>query len=306
MHRPRVHHAIAWLLLAASVAAAGELTPVNQRSYRPYPPVELTSYIFEAPRPIRAWTVQIDLTSPDIEFAATCGSDDLEGRLETRCATTQQFAEDNNVQVAVNAAPFAPLRDKPGEGMDVVGLGVCNGHMYSEPNDQYGALVVTRDGRVDIWAPPYGDRPLDDVEEAVGGFHILVAQGKNVAARAAATTTANFADVNPRTAAGLSPDRHTLWLIVVDGRNTERSRYDPRRTRRLRHLPGLRRAAQPRRRRIEHPRGRGSRQSRVARRQPTGRPRTARHAPPGGQQFRRAHQVRVGAGIAPVTRKSML
>jgi len=55
------------------------------------------------------------------------------------------------------------------------------------------------------------------------GVSISSSRRARTSARAAATTTANFADVNPRTAAGLSPDRHTLWLIVVDGRNTERS-----------------------------------------------------------------------------------
>lgn len=218
---------IATLLLTAvfhaPLASAAELTPASQRSYRPYPPTELTSYVFEQPRPIRAWTVRVDLTSPDIEFVATCGGENLEGNLETRSATTLEFAESEHTQIAINASPFSPLRETSGEGMDVVGLGACNGNVYSAPDERYGALVVTRDGRVEIWAPPYAADQLARVDDATGGFHVLVDDGVSVAARAAAATSPKFADVNPRTAVGLSADGKTLWLIVVDGRNRGRS-----------------------------------------------------------------------------------
>lgn len=210
-------------VLHAPLASAAELTAASQRSYRPYPPTELTSYVFEQPRPIRAWTVRVDLTSPDIEFVATCGDGNLEGNLETRSATTLEFAEAEHTQIAINASPFSPLRETSGEGMDVVGLGACDGNVYSTPDERYGALVVTRDGRVEIWAPPFSADQLARVDDAAGGFHVLVKDGVSIAPKAAAATSPKFADVNPRTAVGLSADGKTLWLIVVDGRNAGRS-----------------------------------------------------------------------------------
>lgn len=209
-------------LLVCGSAVAAELTPVSKRSYRPYPPVEVSSFIFEDPRPIRAWTARIDLTSPDVELVTTCRGN-VGGTLETESMTTLDFAQTQNVQIAVNASPFSPFREKAGEGMDVVGLAACDGEVFSQADDRFGALVVARDGRVDIWSPPIEADRLSHVRDAVGGFRVLVEHGHSLAAKAAAASGEKFAGVNPRTAVGLTADRNTLWLIVVDGRNAGRS-----------------------------------------------------------------------------------
>jgi len=213
----------ATLFASASAARAdGFPEPASKRSYRPYPPVEITSLIFESPRPLRVWTARIDTSTPEVEILNTCRGN-VAGALETECATTLEFAQSNGAQVAINASPFSPFRQNTGEGMDIVGLAACDGQVFSQPDDRFGALVVTRDNRVDIWSPPIAEDRLAQVRSAVGGFRILVEKGRSVAEKAAAASGEKFAGVNPRTAVGVSADRNTLWFIIVDGRNPGRS-----------------------------------------------------------------------------------
>lgn len=211
-------------LLAAMAlpVRADELTPIESRGYHPYKPIELTSYVFDSPRPIRAWCAKIDLTSPDVQIVTTPHGD-VPPEFETACATTKQFAESADVQLAVNASPFSPFRDHPGEGMDVIGLAAADGDIFSSPHAQYGALITRADGSMRILTPPVDEKTLREVDDAAGGFHVLMRRGEDVSERAAAVVAPGHAGVNPRTAAGLSEDGRTLWLIVVDGRNKGRS-----------------------------------------------------------------------------------
>ncbi len=203
-------------------AFAEALKPVEHRSYRPYPPIEVTSYVFDRPRPIRAWSAKVDLSSPDVQIVVTPRGN-VGPHFETACATTLEFAESAQVQLAVNATPYDPLRDESGQGMDISGLSASDGDIYSEPDDQFGAIVFDASGRGRIITAPYTPAKLAGVDDGVGGFRVLVKGGKSVAGSVATYVPPDFAGVNPRTAAGLSADGRTLWLIVVDGRNPGRS-----------------------------------------------------------------------------------
>src|SRR5436305_13118361 len=58
--------------LRAEVTARAEFPrPREARPTRPYPGVEVTALEFTAPRPLRAWVIQIDLTAPDLDFVVT-------------------------------------------------------------------------------------------------------------------------------------------------------------------------------------------------------------------------------------------
>ena len=213
---------VSTLACDVGTARAAKLAPVESHSYRPYPPLDVTSYVFNDPRPIRAWTVRVDLTSPDIEFVTTQRSP-AGAKMETACATTRQFAKDNDVQLAINASPFSPLRGHAGEDTDIIGLAVNDGDKYSTPHPQYGALLIGKDGKVTIAPPPLSAKALASVDEGVGGFHILLQDGTNFAKRVASSVPGKFANPNPRTAVGLSADGKTMWIIVIDGRHRKRS-----------------------------------------------------------------------------------
>jgi hypothetical protein len=161
------------------------LNPVSQRTTTPYPAVRLTSFVFDQPRPIRAWSARIDLTAEGVELIATCPGD-VEPPSETACATTLAFAKSETVQLAINASPFSPFRQKSGAGMDVVGLAACNGKVFSQPHQDFGALVETQSGSVEIWSPPIDRAQQDTIEDAVSGFRVLVRDGKSQAEQVAA------------------------------------------------------------------------------------------------------------------------
>ena len=194
----------------------------SSRSYRPYPAIELTSLVFEKPRPLRAWTARIDLTSPEVELVTTPPAKSSPG-FETESATTAEFATAENVQLAINATPFTPSRRKSGEETELTGLGACDGVIYSNPHNVYGALIVSAEGKAEIASPPINQKILSNVQNGVGGAHVLVSRGINKAYLAEADSHKHFSGPNPRTAVGLSADAKTMWFIVVDGRNQNRS-----------------------------------------------------------------------------------
>ncbi|MBN1512535.1 MAG: phosphodiester glycosidase family protein [Phycisphaerae bacterium] len=189
--------------------------PVDKEATRPYPALELTYERYEQPRPLRVWVARIDLKNPDVQLVATCGSEEVQPEFETRCERTLDFAKRRNVQFAVNASAFGPLRKKSGEPMQVVGLGACEGHVYSPPDERFGAFIVRKDGRIRIGNPPYD---LEQVDEAVSGFHMLIENGQDVVERTASRQSPGFVGVNPRTAVGVDKEGETLWLAVFDGR----------------------------------------------------------------------------------------
>ncbi len=196
--------------------------PADARGYKPYSAIEFTSYVFDEPRPIRAWTARIDLAAPEIVLVFTPPAD-LPGNLETTSATATEFAQTEDVQLAINATPFRPQRDRSGEGIDLLGLAARDGRIYSEPHPQYGAFVLTTEDDAEIWAAPIAKNQLDHVDGAAGGYHVLVRDGHNRVDRIAHTLPAEFVAPQPRTALGLADDNRTLWVLIVDGRNPGRS-----------------------------------------------------------------------------------
>jgi hypothetical protein len=213
---------LVWLLAGALPVVADDLNVVAKRSYRPYKPVEVTSWVYDAPRPIRAWTVAVDLNAEGLQWVTTPRGGGNEA-FETACQTTLEFAEQYQVQVALNASPFSPFRKQSGEPMDVVGLGAADGDVYSQPDKRFGGLVFDAVGHPRILPAPIDVTRVGAIDDAVGGFHVLVRGGENRVAVIEPLVSESFANVNPRSAVGLSKDRRTLWLIAVDGRVKGRS-----------------------------------------------------------------------------------
>lgn len=188
--------------------------PVETQRTQPYSGLELTYLRYEQPRPLRVWVARIDLRTPGVEFRATCGAD-VGPEWETTSEITPEFAARRGVQLAINASAFDPLRAKTGEPMQVIGIGACDGKVYSPPDERFGALIVTKDGKITIANPPYDAAQID---EAVSGFHMLIENGRDVVHRAAQKLKPAFVGVNPRTAAGIDKAGTTLFLAVFDGR----------------------------------------------------------------------------------------
>jgi len=163
---------------------------------------------------------RIDLTAPGISFTGSSPAPTgvlIPGtnpplQAETVAQTTSQFLISSGAQYAVNAGFFSPCCRAANEGKDIIGLTVSNGVVVS-PLDptRPASLVITTDNRASVGNVL--SLPAN-VADAVTGSDILVTAGRNVAP----TADNSFNGANPRTAAGVSQDGRTLYLLTLDGR----------------------------------------------------------------------------------------
>lgn len=158
----------------------------------------------QTPRPLKVHAVRVSLNEPGIQFFVTPSNGDRPR--ETDGLKTSTFLIRYRCQVAINASPFEPFAKAEGDPMDVVGLSISRGDMYSGPHDTFGALRITRENHARVAVPPYTTR---SAYNAVGGFGALLRDGKNVA---------EDDKLNPRTAVGVSKDGRYLYLVAIDGR----------------------------------------------------------------------------------------
>jgi len=165
------------------------------------------------PRNLSIHIVEIDLKAPGIGFRLTPPSAQYPNR--TLHQTTRNFLIEQNAQLAINGGFFAYTPPPGAPYTRMVHLAVSNGVGYApfegaEPAINMGrnnvTTVVTRDTSV---PPGYATTPAVDLWNAVGGNEYIVFNGQN---------TANWNELHPRTAAGVTAD-NKLLLFTVDGRN---------------------------------------------------------------------------------------
>ena len=170
----------------------------------------------------RGLAAEIDLRAPGIGFtgsqpapagAPLAGSNPPQPA-ETVAQTTSQFLIDSGAGLATNSGFFAPCCNAANEGKDVIGLTVTDGSTVS-PLDpaRPASLLISPTNQALVGA--FTSLPVGfAVDDAVTGSDILVGRGANVAP----TTDTAFNNANPRTAAGVSADGRTLYLVTIDGR----------------------------------------------------------------------------------------
>ncbi|MBN9517792.1 phosphodiester glycosidase family protein [bacterium] len=202
-----VRLAAVFALTVAAVASAGPAdgpfqTPPAWKAR--FAGVEVTELAATAPRPMKGLAVRIDLTAPGIEFLATPDNGDREG--ETDGLKTSTFLKEHKLQLAINAAPFAPIHKDERLKQDVVGLHVSRGKVVSGEQGKLPALLLTKDNKARVASPRFD---LAGVWNAVGGFHVVLKGGQVIE---------GDKSIHPRTAAGVSADGRTLVWLVIDGR----------------------------------------------------------------------------------------
>lgn len=195
------------VLVSALVLAVQPDRPFAATAWEPlFAGVELADLSADRPRPMKGHAVRIDLTAPGVGFLATPDNGDRPS--ETDGLKTSTFLARHKLQVAVNAAPFGPVRadNAEGNGLDVAGLQISGGKAVSGPNGNYPALLVAKGNTVRVARPPFDTA---GVENAVGGFHVVLERGGVIE---------GDESIHPRTAAGVSADGKSLVLLVIDGR----------------------------------------------------------------------------------------
>lgn len=174
----------------------------------PYPPITVETYRNKT-YPIIWHLVTIDLSDSSLSLTAAPLSVSSEGIVKGE--TTADFAKRTGSIVAINASPFSVPDDKPlfaTADRQPSGLFISDGQLISEPMEQYGALGFTRDNRAFIMESQTEALP-EDTSIVLGGFWVIIRNGEHY------DSFKNFQD--SRTAAGISQDGLTLYLLSVEG-----------------------------------------------------------------------------------------
>ena len=154
--------------------------------------------------PNRIQILEVDLTHPKVRLRAT--------RSAHRRSTTSAFADRYGCQMAVNGDFFSFTT------YATSGLALGAGEQWSDTSDGSGQgyIAFGRDNAVAISAPSAVAPAEDWMSDVVGGRPLLVKGGERIVF----DPCTGFCARNPRTAAGISQDGTTLYLVVVDGRST--------------------------------------------------------------------------------------
>ncbi len=175
----------------------------------------------QVPRPLVVHLVTIDLTAPGVRVLVTPG--EAIGGMEVPARTTSEFLTAFDLQLAINGGFFKPFHSNTpwdyyphsGDPVDVTGLAISNGVTYSTSDSRLPVLCIATNGHAQI-------NPINcpaDTSQAIAGNVILVAGGVPVTLE----DRAYYKNLHPRTAVAIDEAGQTLWLIVVDGRQTNYS-----------------------------------------------------------------------------------
>ena len=177
-----------------------------------YDGIDVATYEVADPL-MKVCAARIDITVPGIEFKTTPPNENFEPETrETTRQTTAGFLKDSGLSVAVNANfynPFNAQTISTSGDANLIGLGVSDGFVESQPVANYPSFVVKKNGDVDICVYNEGD-DLSEIQQAVSGNRIVLQDGEVLEQTDKA--------VHPRTAVGFSKDKKYVYLMTIDGR----------------------------------------------------------------------------------------
>lgn len=148
--------------------------------------------------------VRVDLSEPAVSFLVTPSNGDEP--LDCAARTPSEFLEEFGCQVAINGSAFTPRATGHGSPLDVRGLSLSRGDLYSPTIPQFDALLISRDHLAWIDEAPVDPK---DAYNGLSGFHMLLRSGVRLG---------DDRDVQPRSAVGVSEDGRYLILMIIDGR----------------------------------------------------------------------------------------
>ncbi|MBQ9455150.1 MAG: phosphodiester glycosidase family protein [Thermoguttaceae bacterium] len=170
---------------------------------------------FEVTDPLlKVYVLRIDTQTPGISFVTTGRCENFKAdEAETDRRTVPDFLMENDLEAAINANFYSPFNHQTliSRGpSDQKGLVISDGVLVSPPQIGFASFIQDQnDGLFYVRTFKPGDS-LDGIRTAVSGNRILMEGGKRVDSPDRAR--------HPRTAVGVSPDRKTVYFVVVDGR----------------------------------------------------------------------------------------
>ncbi len=161
--------------------------------------------------------IQVDLRADGLEFFTT-PNDDIDDH-EFSARTVEQFVDEFDLQLGINADFFQPWKDNgpfnyyphDGEGVDVRGIAYSLGEQTSDgymSPEHTKTVYISSDNRVVF-------ESVESPYNAVSGNIMLIEHGE---VQTFQPDNSYLQKPHPRTAIGLSEDENTLIIVVVDGR----------------------------------------------------------------------------------------
>lgn len=164
--------------------------------------------IFDNPSVV-AHVVKVDLRQNTAVFQVTA-----KDATSYEPIKTSAFLDQFEVDIAINGS-FYQI-DRQSGAYSPIGLVIANGVVDNNGRFNYPALCISTTNQINIHED--GNCP-EGTEQAIAGNVLVVANGEALNPRTNRFPgRANAFRPEPRTAVGLSADRQTLWLVVVDGR----------------------------------------------------------------------------------------
>jgi len=170
---------------------------------------------FEVAEPLlKVHVLRIDSQAPGISFVTTGRCENYkEDDVETERRTVPDFLAENGLEAAVNGNFYTPFNHQTivSRGpSNLTGLVISDGVLVSPTKAGFASFIQNEaDGLFDVRMVNPGDS-LEGIRLAVSGPHVIMEDGKRVDCPDPAR--------HPRTAVGISPDRKTVYFVVVDGR----------------------------------------------------------------------------------------
>ena len=198
LHRHRYGWGVCMLFVLLGMSSAVQ---ASDQWSSPHPGVELLERTTGAPN--RIYALEIDLCRAGVEPRATTSAQ--------RGRVTSNFGNLVNAHAAINGDFFSA-------GFDPTGLAVGNGvHWNGTTDHSWTGFVALGQDRAEIFGTGGGVTPVADwMHEVVSGRPQVVTEGEALTSSSDSICTGR----HPRTAVGLSRDRRTLYLVVVDGRSS--------------------------------------------------------------------------------------
>ncbi len=206
-----VQYWFAVMIAVASAFAPGVAVAAEVESdVMAYPGVQYTVYV-DRSIPAIIHVVRADISSSELVLEATTEAE--------RGKTPSQVAAASDAQIIINGDFFSPLDFRP------AGLAMGATMLWSNTADDTASGFLRFDrlgGRAHVTVSP----PADEVaatelppgtEGVVGGRPMLLRAGATASSRACDDPLAMPCQRAPRSAAAVSSDGNTLWLVVVDG-----------------------------------------------------------------------------------------
>jgi hypothetical protein len=173
---------------------------------------------WDKPRPIRAHSLRVDLTAGHVEPVVVIAPDpDGAGPAEAILTDPLALASNRPVLAFINTNPWDAIPDAAGtknrhwyagQPVEISGLAATHRQAASAADKGNGAVWLDSKGMAHLGVAT----PDADVVEGVCGFGMILKEG--------VVTTKPSNRLNPLTGIGVDAKGRTLWLVVVDGRQS--------------------------------------------------------------------------------------